>query len=429
MDGMGPARQVVSCTEQRAAAEQACGQAAEARAVAQQAAAAPRELRRHLSDAEARIEQGRHDADRRMLSDAKADAQRRYRATMAAAATPAAVAEATTVWMHEVDRLNRGARHAAATMGRARREAAEWQRRLDEAIQVADGRRIAAESAAARCLDARRALAECEEAAAAAEREAATYAAHGTEANDAAAGPAGPPGRPRRAPGEDHRRPAPATGATAARATAAGATAAGAAATGPAAAGMGHADRSGDGVPAIFRLLRGDRGTLTRIAEDLAVTQGREASTYQLLLVELAEGIVDAAREEGAVHLPEGHPFWDQFEPEEAQALSTTLARMGYRSDGQGGWLAGRSPNPNEMAIAVAHIGYDIRTLRRIPSANELPMLLRGAWIAAEDHLARIAPDMMLDEMVELLGARAERLAVLWDDWGRVRPLLLDRTG
>jgi hypothetical protein len=180
-------------------------------------------------------------------------------------------------------------------------------------------------------------------------------------------------------------------------------------------------------VPAVIRLLRGDRETLGRMADELAETLGREATTYKLALVELAEGIVSAAREQGAVHLPVDHPFWAQFDPQDAEALSSALAQMGYRSDGHGGWLGGRTPDPRELAIAVAHIGYDIRTLRRIPTVQELPTLMRGASIAAEQFLASRAPDLMLDEMVELLGARAERLSVLWDDWGRVRPVLLER--
>src|SRR5918999_5981185 len=122
-----------------------------------------------------------------MLSAAKAAAQRRYRAAVAADGTPAAVADATTAWMHEVDRLNRGARLAAATLGRARHDAVKWQKRLDHATQVADGRRIAAESAAARCLDARRHLASCEEQAAIAEGVAGQRSKPGALGEDAGA--------------------------------------------------------------------------------------------------------------------------------------------------------------------------------------------------------------------------------------------------
>ena len=36
------------------------------------------------------------------------------------------------------------------------------------------------------------------------------------------------------------------------------------------------------------------------------------------------------------------------------------------------------------------------------------------------------AGDLTLGELVAMLGRRAEGLAMLWNDWGRVRPLLLE---
>ena len=37
-----------------------------------------------------------------------------------------------------------------------------------------------------------------------------------------------------------------------------------------------------------------------------------------------------------------------------------------------------------------------------------------------------VAGDLTLGEMVAMLGRRADGLAELWNDWGRVRPLLLE---
>ena len=34
--------------------------------------------------------------------------------------------------------------------------------------------------------------------------------------------------------------------------------------------------------------------------------------------------------------------------------------------------------------------------------------------------------DLTLGELVAMLGRRADGLAMLWNDWGRVRPLLLE---
>jgi hypothetical protein len=46
--------------------------------------------------------------------------------------------------------------------------------------------------------------------------------------------------------------------------------------------------------------------------------------------------------------------------------------------------------------------------------------------VAADEYLAGAAGDLTLAEMVEMLGRRADGLVDLWNNWGRVRPLLLE---
>ena len=46
--------------------------------------------------------------------------------------------------------------------------------------------------------------------------------------------------------------------------------------------------------------------------------------------------------------------------------------------------------------------------------------------VAADEYLAGTAGRPQPGELVALLGRRADGLAELWNDWGRVRPLLLE---
>jgi hypothetical protein len=46
--------------------------------------------------------------------------------------------------------------------------------------------------------------------------------------------------------------------------------------------------------------------------------------------------------------------------------------------------------------------------------------------VAADEHLAGAAGDLTLGELVSMLGRRADGLAEVWNEWGRLRPLLLE---
>jgi hypothetical protein len=66
--------------------------------------------------------------------------------------------------------------------------------------------------------------------------------------------------------------------------------------------------------------------------------------------------------------------------------------------------------------------------VRHGPNEEAMDELFRDVTVAADEYLAGIAGDLTLAEMVAMLGRRADGLAEIWNDWGRVRPLLLDET-
>ncbi len=59
------------------------------------------------------------------------------------------------------------------------------------------------------------------------------------------------------------------------------------------------------------------------------------------------------------------------------------------------------------------------------PSRADLDHLWRGVTIAAIEFVQARATDLSLDAMAALLGPRAHGLSDLWDNWGRMRRLLL----
>jgi len=54
--------------------------------------------------------------------------------------------------------------------------------------------------------------------------------------------------------------------------------------------------------------------------------------------------------------------------------------------------------------------------------------LYRDVTVAADEYLVEAAGGLTLGELVSVLGLRADSLTDLWNDWGRVRPLLLAGT-
>ena len=85
-----------------------------------------------------------------------------------------------------------------------------------------------------------------------------------------------------------------------------------------------------------------------------------------------------------------------------------------------------RIPSQRELSLALGYAGFDPMRLRQWPSESETAELWREVEVAADEYLAGVAGDLTLAEMVEMLGRRADGLVELWNQWGKVRPLLLE---
>jgi hypothetical protein len=101
------------------------------------------------------------------------------------------------------------------------------------------------------------------------------------------------------------------------------------------------------------------------------------------------------------------------------------LAALGFRYDGMGEFADGHVPGQRDLALAVGAAGMLPVRIRFWPSAAETAALFRGVRVATDLLVAQRAPALTLGEMVRLLGRRAEQLTDLWNDWPRVRPVLL----
>ena len=326
-----------------------------------------------LRDADARVR------DRRQLNAAKDEARSGYHASIVHARDQGDVHEAARIWLREIDRLNRQLSLADKRAEDVVRRATELEHTLPGIELAADAARISAEAAQVGCLDARRALAACEEEAQ-------------RRIHSSAPGPT------------QHESRGP-TGAVSPQAAQA--------------AGAPH------GIRPISLVLRGDRETLLTLALRLAEETGVEAGRLQLLLLELRESIAARALEEQAFRFPANHPFWGQFPAAGGRQVAASLASMGYRFDGHDSWLDGRAPTIRELAVALSHVGLDPRGLRRPAGQDAVDQLWQGTSVVVEEYLAGRAPDLDLQQVMTCLGPRAARLGELWDMWGRLRPLLL----
>ena len=147
---------------------------------------------------------------------------------------------------------------------------------------------------------------------------------------------------------------------------------------------------------------------------------------WQLLLTGLVEAIVADAIEAAALEFPQDHPFWGAFSRTQDRDIVQALASLGYRFDGLGGWTDDRHPSQRDLSLALGYAGLDPMRVRHGPNEEAMGELLRDVTVAADEYLAGIAGNLTLAEMVAMLGRRADGLAEIWNDWGRVRPLLLD---
>ncbi len=78
------------------------------------------------------------------------------------------------------------------------------------------------------------------------------------------------------------------------------------------------------------------------------------------------------------------------------------------------------------MSLALGYAGLDPMRVRKWPNEEATATMYRDVTVAADEYLAGVAGDLTLGEMVTMLGRRADGLAELWNNWGKVRPLLLE---
>lgn len=369
------------CAEERRLANERCELATRARTQAVAAADALRQAQRaydsHTSAARAAADA----ADPGTLRSLKEFAQRDFRAASRAANTPDAVEAAARTWLHAINRINLESAGALRAADREREAAAAISATLVRLALEADAAQSRAERADAACLAARSAVADCDEQA--------------TPARSAAVPPAIAPGA-----GADI--PSPAGKET-----------------------LGRALEDG-GAPRIFRLLRSDQDAMERLVASLAGDDPDEQGRWRLALAGLVDAIVADTIMESFLRFPDDHVFWGLYTVEQNRDIARALASLGYRFDGLGGWVDERLPSQRELSLALSFAGLDPMRVRQWPSEGQTAELFRNVEVAADEYLAGVAGDLTLAEMVDMLGRRADGLVELWNQWGRIRPLLLE---
>ena len=179
------------------------------------------------------------------------------------------------------------------------------------------------------------------------------------------------------------------------------------------------------GTPRIFRLLGGDRVAMTTLVDALAADDLEQAPHWQQLLTELIDAILADAIEASALEFPADHRFWGPFSLTQPRAIVRALGSLGYRFDGLGGWVDERIPSQRDLSLALGYAGLDPMRVRHWPDEAATRQLFSEVRVAADEYLAGNAGDLTLGEMVTMLGRRADALAELWNQWGTIRPLLL----
>lgn len=370
---------VERCAEERRLAEERCELATRARAQADAAVNALRVAQRSYDAHEAAALEAASRADARAIHAAKEAAQGGFRAAVGSAASPDALEAAARDWLTEINRINNDARDAGATAAREHAAAVDVGATLERLGLEADAARIGAENADVACLAARVAVAECDERA----------------VTDSAAFLVPPETTAAAMPGleEDET--------------------------------LGLALEAG-GAPRIFRMLHGDRVAMTTVVASLAGDDPDARRRWQLQMTGLVEAIIADAIEAAFLEFPDDHSFWGAFTPAQNRDITQALSSLGYRFDGLGGWIDGRYPSQRDMSLALGYAGLDPMRLRHWPNEEAMSTLFGEVTVAADEYLAGVAGDLTLAEMVTMLGRRADGLAEVWNQWGRIRPLLLE---
>jgi hypothetical protein len=367
------------CAEPRRIADERCELATRARAQATEAEEANRGAQREYDDHETAAAEAAALADPRAVRQAKDEAQARFRAGRAAATTNEEVEAAARTWLLEINEINGRAAAAATALAKAHASAPDFAVRLERAAVAADAARISAEAAESACLAARQAVAYCEE--------------------EAARGTLGvvptipPPG------GDEERTPSSDT--------------------------LVAAMRSGAS-PRIVRLLRGERAAMQELVAAVADDAGEDRRQWQVALSDLVDAILADSIAASALEFPLDHPFWGPFTRAQSRDITAALSSLGYRFDGVGGWVDDHVPSQRDLSLALGYAGIDPMRMRHWPSEVEMEKLFSEVEVAAAEHLAESAGDLMLGELVTMLGHRADHLTEVWNAWGRIRPLMLE---
>jgi hypothetical protein len=380
------------CADERRVADERCAVATRARAGSDAAAETLRAAQRSYDEQMAAAEAGQAAADPRSVRAAKEAAQQRFRDARSRATSRDDVEGAARSWLAEINEINQETREATARAERSRAAATSLAATLERLAVEADAARISAERADEACVAAREALAACDESRA---LEAAAVA----------------------------RAVTPVSAEPAAMSEVA--------ATGLAAANDQRDDEfafagSRAGQEAlILRILRGDRGAMQHAVTRLAA-DGSDAAHWQGLIGGLADALIARSIEASALEFPPDHFFWGMFNQAENRDIAAGLASLGFRFDGFGGWVDEHQPTQRDLSLAVGYAGQDPMRIRRWPAEAEIRVLFADVRVAADEYVANSAGGLTLGELVSLLGRRADGLTELWNEWGTVRPVLLE---
>jgi hypothetical protein len=176
-------------------------------------------------------------------------------------------------------------------------------------------------------------------------------------------------------------------------------------------------------MPMLRGLLDGD-DTIRELARRLAVQTGDPASRWVLLLRTLGELIVASAIDDDRLRFDRTNPLFAQLTPDLSRELMRWLRGLGFRYDPHDGWYGDRSPQPRDLAEALAFAGIEPVSLRPLPTAADLERLPQSIGVAAIEYLAEHAPGLELDHVRRIAGIQSPALADVWDHWTDVRALL-----
>lgn len=176
-------------------------------------------------------------------------------------------------------------------------------------------------------------------------------------------------------------------------------------------------------MPVLRGLLDGS-DVIRDMACHLASLTGDPASRWVLLLRTLGELIVASAIADDRLRFDRTHPLWAQLAPDLAREVMRWLRGLGFRYDPHDGWFGDRSPQPRDLAEALAFAGVEPVSIRPMPTRADLERLPQSIGVAAVEYLAEHAPALELHQIRQLAGVQAPALADVWDHWSDIRALL-----